>query len=286
MVLCRVWSKCPLQTNELSDAVEMARELVMRAAHAKRGTLALSPELAVYMAADTAPPDTPQACAALAMPNESGVPPVDADAATAASLTELRQIVAGCRKCALCETRTQTVFSDGSATAQLVFVGEAPGADEDRQGVPFVGRAGQLLTDIIVKGMKMRREDVYICNVLKCRPPNNRDPLPSEKEQCEPYLVRQLELLKPKVICALGKHAANTLLRKDEATGRLRGKWHRYHGIPLRVTYHPAYLLRNPADKKLVWEDIQHVMRALRGEEDPCADGNASDSGGNSLFTD
>ncbi|MCC6156147.1 MAG: uracil-DNA glycosylase [Candidatus Hydrogenedentes bacterium] len=189
-----------------------------------------------------------------------------------ASLDELRSVVAGCRKCGLCETRTQTVFSDGLPTAELVFVGEAPGADEDRQGVPFVGRAGQLLTDIIVKGMKMQREDVYICNVLKCRPPNNRDPLPSEKEQCEPYLVRQLELLKPKVICALGKHAANTLLRKDEATGRLRGKWHQYHGIPLRVTYHPAYLLRNPADKKLVWEDIQHVMRALSGEEDPYAE--------------
>lgn len=260
--------------NELTEIVSMTRELVQRAANVKRGTIALSPEMATYFTAETPEAELQTATSeisdvaqpALFMPLEtSGLSEI-------ASLDELRSVVAGCRKCGLCETRTQTVFSDGLPTAELVFVGEAPGADEDRQGVPFVGRAGQLLTDIIVKGMKMQREDVYICNVLKCRPPNNRDPLPSEKEQCEPYLVRQLELLKPKVICALGKHAANTLLRKDEATGRLRGKWHQYHGIPLRVTYHPAYLLRNPADKKLVWEDIQHVMRALSGEEDPCAE--------------
>ena len=253
----------------------MTRELVQRAASAKRGTIALSPEMAAYFMAET-----PVAKADVAVPEivegaqiPSVIPPlvqVDTSGLSAiSSLDELRSVVAGCRKCELCETRTQTVFCDGNATAELVFVGEAPGADEDRQGVPFVGKAGQLLTDIIVKGMKMRREDVYICNVLKCRPPDNRDPLPNEKERCKPYLVRQLELLKPKVICALGKHAANTLLRKDEATGRLRGKWHQYHGIPLRVTYHPAYLLRSPADKKLVWEDIQHVMRVLSGEEEP-----------------
>lgn len=268
---------------ELAEIVSMTRELVQRAANAKRGTIALSPEMAAYFMAEaplandganTSTVSADDARAPLAVPQLSPLfEPVDNSTLTAiTSLDELRGVVAGCRKCGLCETRTQTVFSDGLPTAELVFVGEAPGADEDRQGVPFVGRAGQLLTDIIVKGMKLRREDVYICNVLKCRPPNNRDPLPSEKEQCEPYLVRQLELLKPKVICALGKHAANTLLRKDEATGRLRGKWHQYHGIPLRVTYHPAYLLRNPADKKLVWEDIQHVMRALSGEEDPYAE--------------
>ena len=115
----------------------------------------------------------------------------------------------------------------------------------------------------------MRREDVYICNVIKCRPPNNRDPLPEEIAQCEPYLIRQLELVRPKVICALGGHAAKTLLKTDESTGRLRGKWHFYHGIPLRVTYHPAYLLRSPGEKKKTWADIQEVMKVLRGEVQP-----------------
>lgn len=277
--------------NELSEIVSLAGQLVRRAANPTRGTIALSPETAAFftaplVAAETVKPAGDRAAAADVMPTEVRETPVlSNDMPHAATLDELRAIVASCRKCALCETRTQTVFSDGSATAKLAFVGEAPGEDEDRKGLPFVGKAGQLLTDIIVKGMKMRREDVYICNVLKCRPPKNRDPLPSEKEQCEPYLIRQLELLKPKVICALGKHAANTLLRKDEATGRLRGKWHQYHGIPLRVTYHPAYLLRNPADKKLVWDDIQHVMRALSGEEDPFADMTSPADDGPSLFS-
>ncbi|MDZ4858592.1 MAG: uracil-DNA glycosylase [Candidatus Hydrogenedentes bacterium] len=243
----------------LTQIIGQTRELVARAAHPKRGTIALSPETAAFF---TPVAESP---AVLFEPPE----PLNLDAV--ASLDDLARIVSECRRCALCETRTQTVFSDGNARAGVAFVGEAPGAEEDRTGVPFVGKAGELLTDIIVKGMKLRREDVYICNVLKCRPPNNRDPLPSEKALCEGYLVRQLEFIKPKVICALGKHAANTLLRKNEATGRLRGRWHSYHGIPLRVTYHPAYLLRNPADKKLVWDDIQHVMRVLNGEEDPFA---------------
>ncbi|MGC8846547.1 MAG: uracil-DNA glycosylase, partial [Candidatus Hydrogenedens sp.] len=164
------------------------------------------------------------------------------------------------------EDRTNTVFGDGNPNAELVFVGEAPGAEEDRQGLPFVGRAGQLLTDIIVKGMKMRREDVYICNVLKCRPPNNRDPNPMEVMNCEPYLIRQLELIRPKVVCALGRISAQTLLKTDATLNELRGKWHNYHGIPMRVTYHPAYLLRNPADKKKAWIDIQEVMKLLKGE--------------------
>lgn len=252
------------------EILRFAQELVRHVAHPKRGTIALPPELAVFFtsrATTAAEAGVPSASGGLAAFDPES--PLTTTFAHVNSLDELKRIVAGCRKCSLCETRTQTVFSDGNATAQLVFVGEAPGEDEDRTGVPFVGKAGQLLTDIIVKGMKLRREDVYICNVIKCRPPNNRDPLPTEKEQCEPYLVRQLELLKPRIICALGGHAANTLLRKDEAVGRLRKKWHQYHGIPLRVTYHPAYLLRNPADKKLVWEDIRHVMRALNGEEDP-----------------
>lgn len=181
-------------------------------------------------------------------------------------LNLISQEVAQCTKCPIHEDRTHTVFGTGNPQAKLVFVGEAPGAEEDRQGLPFVGRAGQLLTDIIVKGMKMHREDVYICNVLKCRPPNNRDPNPIEVLNCEPYLLRQLELIRPKVICALGRISAQTLLKTTASLNELRGKWHNYHGIPLRVTYHPAYLLRNPADKKKAWIDIQEVMKLLNEE--------------------
>lgn len=192
-------------------------------------------------------------------------------AVSAPSLEALDALVRACTRCGLDKTRRQTVFGVGNPHAELVFVGEAPGEDEDRQGEPFVGRAGQLLTDIIVKGMKMRREDVYICNVLKCHPPANRDPNPHEVRCCEPYLIRQLELIRPKVIVALGRHAAQTLLRTDDSTGKLRGRWHDYHGIPLRVTYHPAYLLRTPSEKRKTWEDIQEVMKFLAGESGPSA---------------
>lgn len=189
---------------------------------------------------------------------------------TAQALDALAAEVAQCRKCALCQTRTQTVFGVGNPHAELVFVGEAPGVDEDLQGIPFVGKAGKLLTDIIEKGMKLRRSDVYICNVLKCRPPSlekgkeNRAPNPEEVRQCEPYLIRQLEIIRPKIICALGGVAARCLLKTDTPVGKLRGTWHTYQGIPLRVTFHPAYLLRNPNEKKSAWEDIKEVMRALR----------------------
>lgn len=195
-------------------------------------------------------------------------------------LDALREEVCACTKCALAESRTHVVFGEGNPNADLVFVGEAPGRNEDQQGRPFVGAAGQLLTDIIVKGMKLTRDDVFICNVLKCRPPRNRDPLPEEKAQCMPYLLRQLELIQPKVICALGRHAAQSLLKTDESTRALRGKWHSYQGIPLRVTYHPAYVVRlkddparERAEKAKVWEDIQHVMRFLAGKESPTNEG-------------
>jgi len=181
----------------------------------------------------------------------------------------LAETVRQCQQCDLCEGRIQTVFGQGSPTADLVFVGEAPGEEEDRQGLPFVGPSGQLFTDIITKGMKMKREDVYICNVIKCRPPNNRDPLPEEKDACEPYFLQQLDYVQPKVICALGGHAAKTLLKTDASTGSLRGKWHFYHGIPLRVTYHPAYLIRSPSEKAKTWVDIQEVMKVLNGEISP-----------------
>ncbi len=179
-------------------------------------------------------------------------------------LEALRQEVAECTKCPLlASSRTQTVFGDGSPTARLMFVGEAPGADEDRQGVPFVGRSGQLLTDMITKGMGLRRDEVYIANILKSRPPENRNPLPEEIGNCLPFLVRQIAIIRPEFLCLLGKVAASTLLETALPMGRLRGRWHQYQGIPTVVTYHPSYLLRTPSAKKEAWEDLQMLMKAM-----------------------
>ncbi len=169
--------------------------------------------------------------------------------------TELEAEVRVCTKCSLHTTRTQTVFGVGHRRASWMFIGEAPGADEDRQGEPFVGKAGQLLNAILF-AMGLKREEVYIANVLKCRPPGNRDPQPEEVAQCEPYLLRQIELIKPHLIVALGRHAAHSLLKTEVPLGKLRGQKLSYHGTPLFVTYHPAYLLRNPADKRKVWDDL------------------------------
>jgi DNA polymerase len=169
--------------------------------------------------------------------------------------------VATCTRCEeLARTRTQTVFGVGNPYARLVFCGEAPGADEDRLGEPFVGRAGQLLTDIIVKGMKIRREDVYILNILRCRPPGNRNPLPVEAANCREYLDAQLAIIRPEFICCLGAVAAQNLLGATAAIGSLRGRLHDFHGIKVVCTYHPAYLLRNPAAKRFVWDDIKVLM--------------------------
>jgi len=181
----------------------------------------------------------------------------------AKGLGVVREELGICTRCKLSKGRTNLVFGEGAPHAALVFVGEGPGFEEDQQGRPFVGAAGQLLTDIIVKGMKLKREDVYICNIVKCRPPNNRNPEPDEIESCEPFLVKQLEAIKPKVIIALGNIAAKTLLKTGEGITTLRGKWKTYQGVPLMPTFHPAYLLRNPKDKALVWKDIQQVMTEL-----------------------
>ena len=182
------------------------------------------------------------------------------------SLEALKKEVASCVKCELCETRTNAVFGAGNPKAKLMFVGEAPGMEEDLRGLPFVGRAGQLLTKII-ESIGLKREDVYIANVLKCRPPNNRNPLPTEILTCEEYLSRQIELIKPKVICALGKFAAQTLLRTTESITRLRGRFFDYKNALLIPTFHPAYLLRNPNDKRLVWEDMKKIRKELLKNE-------------------
>ena len=170
---------------------------------------------------------------------------------------QLRARVAACTRCSLHETRTQTVFGVGSRSAKWMFIGEAPGADEDRQGEPFVGRAGQLLTSML-KAMGFARDDVYIANVLKCRPPGNRDPKPEEAVQCRGYLERQIELVAPTLIVAVGRIAAQNLLATDTALARLRGKVHALggRGWPLVVTYHPAYLLRSPGEKRKAWQDL------------------------------
>ncbi len=247
------------------EIISDTRTLVARGANRAKGTIELSPDVLARLQAFVPLPTEIQDELFAGMETPEPAPAAQTmDLGT--DLAALAQVVAACEQCGLCKTRTQTVFGVGNPQAELVFVGEAPGAEEDRRGEPFVGRAGQLLTDIIEKGMKMSREDVYICNVLKCRPPENRDPNPEEVMHCEPYLIRQLELIQPKVIVALGRIAAQTLLKTDKSMARLRGEWHQYQGIPLRATYHPSYLLRKPEDKRLAWDDIKEVMKFLSGE--------------------
>lgn len=175
----------------------------------------------------------------------------------------LHRSLIDCKRCKLCEHRTQVVFGCGHPQARLVFVGEGPGADEDAQGEPFVGRAGQLLTKMIL-AMGLSRSEVYICNVVKCRPPGNRDPESDEIAACEPFLKQQLSLIKPQIIVGLGRYACQTLLQTQIPMSKIRGLWHQYEGIKFMPTFHPAYLLRNPPAKKFVWEDLQQVMQELR----------------------
>ena len=179
------------------------------------------------------------------------------------TLSEIREELGDCTRCRLCETRKNIVFGEGNPRARLVFVGEGPGRDEDIQGRPFVGRAGQLLTKII-QAMKLERKDVYICNVVKCRPPGNRNPEPDEVASCEPFLIKQIESINPEVIVSLGSVATGLMLKlKNFKMGQLRGTFHQYGNSKLMITYHPAALLRNPAFKKPVWEDMKLVMREL-----------------------
>ncbi len=178
------------------------------------------------------------------------------------TLTDVRIDLGDCRRCRLSEKRTHIVFGAGNEAARLLFVGEGPGYEEDQQGVPFVGAAGQLLTRII-KAIQLTRDEVYICNVIKCRPPGNRNPLPDEMEACFPILKRQIQAVRPDCICALGTFAARVLLGTDQPISRLRGRFHDYRGIKVMPTYHPAYLLRNPEKKKDVWEDMKQLMKEI-----------------------
>jgi uracil-DNA glycosylase family 4 len=180
---------------------------------------------------------------------------------SAATLADLNTQICNCMNCGLGKTRTKFVFGVGNVNADLLVIGEAPGADEDKQGEPFVGRAGQLLNKIL-EAVNFKREEVYIANILKCRPPENRRPNPGEVEQCEPYLWKQIELIKPKFILCLGLTAAQTLLKTEESLTSLRASVHNYHGVPTYVTYHPAALLRNPNWKRPTWEDVQRLRKA------------------------
>jgi DNA polymerase len=175
------------------------------------------------------------------------------------SLTDHCAAICNCTKCSLGQTRTNFVYGVGNPDAKIMFIGEAPGRDEDLQGEPFVGRAGKLL-DKILAAMNLTRNDVYIGNILKCRPPENRDPQPEEMKACMPYLKEQIHLIRPQFICALGRIAAHGLLETTTPLGKLRGKWHRFEGIPMIVTYHPAALLRFPQYKRPTWEDMQMLM--------------------------
>lgn len=215
------------------------------------------PSSAGPAAADVAAPDA----AAAAVPAAAGL-----------DWPALREAVAACRACPLCEQRRQTVFGVGATRASWLIVGEAPGEQEDRQGEPFVGPAGRLLDQMLAALGLTRDADeadparqAYIANTLKCRPPHNRNPAPQELAQCEPFLVRQIELLRPRIIVAMGRFAVQALLRSDEPVGRLRGRVHRYQGVPLVVTYHPAYLLRQPADKARAWDDLCLAARTMEG---------------------
>ncbi len=178
------------------------------------------------------------------------------------SLEDIRADIGDCHRCKLCAGRKNIVFGVGNPAAKVLFVGEAPGRDEDLQGEPFVGEAGQLLTRMIV-AMNFQRHEVYICNVLKCRPPGNRDPEPDEIALCSPFLLRQVQAIAPQVIIALGAFAAQTLLKSREPVSRLRGRFHDYHGIPLMPTFHPSFLLRSPEKKREAWADLQQVMKFL-----------------------
>jgi len=207
----------------------------------------------------------PPAAAAAARPDASGeaaAPAVRTDD-PAVALAAIREEMGDCRRCKLASGRKRIVFGQGNPRAELMFVGEAPGSEEDEQGLAFVGRAGQLLTDIIEKGMKMRRADVWIGNVLKCRPPQNRNPEPDEILSCQPFLEAQIRAIRPRVLVGLGKFAAQWLLKTAEPISRLRGRLGEHEGIPVMPTYHPAYLLRNAAAKKDVWEDMKVVLGLL-----------------------
>lgn len=250
---------------QLQYLQRMGIDVWIRRRHKDNVTMPAEGGGAVHAAGD--PPTQPGIRNEDAADADPGQPVADASEVASLGWEALRERVQQCRRCPLYQTRTQGVFGIGNPQAQLMLIGEAPGAEEDRRGEPFVGRAGKLL-DEMLRAIGSSREAVYITNVLKSRPPNNRDPRPDEVAACEPYLRRQLELVSPRVILVLGRIATQYLLKSTQSLSRLRGQWHQYGpcATPLRVTYHPAYLLRSPADKYKAWQDLKHVCQRLRDE--------------------
>ena len=257
--------RAPKTEPKSPPAVAAAPQLAPRAAPKPTAT----PAVTLFGNAGAPAPSRPLASRASPVALEFGgrAEEVRARAQACTDLESLRAGVAACVACELCKTRTQTVFADGQPTARVMFIGEGPGENEDLQGVPFVGRAGQLLTDIIEKGMRLQRSQVYIANVVKCRPPGNRDPSDAEKLVCTPWLDRQIELVDPQVIIPLGRHAANHVLGyagpRALSMGALRGVVHERNGRKVVPTFHPAYLLRSPSEKKECWKDIQLALNVL-----------------------
>ncbi len=210
-----------------------------------------------------APPRPPKPAPPLVELPKAPARPAPDSAAVEAALASIREDIGDCKRCRLCEGRTHVVFGQGSPGAELMFVGEAPGADEDASGLAFVGRAGQLLTDMIEKGMRMKRSDVFIANVIKCRPPGNRPPETDEIATCQPFLEAQIRAIRPRAIVAMGATAGKFMTKSGDPISRFRGQFASWDGIPVMPTYHPAYLLRNPNAKKVVWEDLKLVMDVL-----------------------
>ena len=265
MLGLRVEVRCRLMYEGIADYLEMMRLAGVSELKKSQERSTARSSNAAPSPVTISPSVTPQPNPPPKIEKTVGPPAVEYRHNTELTKTgQLRSLAAEVSKCTRCQElaslRTQTVFGTGNPDADLVFLGEAPGADEDKQGEPFVGRAGQLLTDIITKGMKIRREDVYIFNILRCRPPGNRNPMPDEAAHCRPFLDQTLEIIKPKFICCLGAVAAKNLLASEQTIGALRKTVWDYHGIKVVCTYHPAYLLRNPAAKKDTWEDIQMLM--------------------------
>jgi uracil-DNA glycosylase len=261
------------------DAADIRRQAQQHLESLRQAGVEWLPVGAPLPLADTNPPLAPLAAAQTSRFAEAGPapapPPTLPVEQRRLELKVLAAEVAGCTRCSeLLATRTQTVFADGQPDVEVCFIGEAPGADEDAQGKPFVGAAGQLLNRIIA-ACGMKREEVYICNIIKCRPPGNRTPKPEEVLNCRGFLARQLELVRPKFICALGSCAAQSLLNTTQSLGRLRGRFHDYNGVPVLVTYHPAYLLphRSPEKKRDVWEDMKLLMRRMGREIPPSKTG-------------
>ncbi len=243
-------------SDELKDiAYELRRHLAWQEADGTRILLKDPTVVAPPVAAPVVRAEAKPVARAEAKPVVVEAPP-----ASFTTLDEVRSHLGPCTRCKLCKARKTIVFGVGNPRAELVFVGEGPGEEEDKQGIPFVGAAGQLRTKMI-QAMKFERDEVYICNVVKCRPPGNRNPEPDEIEACEPFLKAQLGVIKPKIIVALGKFAAQTLLRDTTPITRMRGQWREYAGVPLMPTFHPAYLLRSPEEKKKAWMDLQEVMK-------------------------